>query len=96
MLVFHHHVSRVEIVESVSAICLRAPVLVHTAGGSPGNEARAGMGGVTGWRRGRVAVWPAEILANRRAAFQSSKLRTPPWNPRFTFSHIHLITRASL
>jgi hypothetical protein len=45
---------------------------------------------------GEDLIDPAKILANRRVAFQSSKLRTPPRNPRFTFSHIHLITRASL
>jgi hypothetical protein len=39
---------------------------------------------------------PAAILICRDAESQSSKLRTPPLNPRFTFSHIHLITRTSL
>jgi hypothetical protein len=48
------------------------------------------------WEIGEDLIDPAKILANRRAAFQSSKLRTPPWNPRFRFSHIHLITRSSL
>ena len=31
-----------------------------------------------------------------RASVQSSKLRIPPRKPRFTFSHIHLMTRSSL
>ena len=55
MLVFVIWCRRVEIVESACRLLRPARDWVHTTGRSPGYKARAGIAGVMGGRKGRVA-----------------------------------------